>query len=571
MIHHGPVSPSTEPGRGPLLIGRVVVAFLAVVFVVAGLVQAWTDSPTVDEGVDLAAGLSHWVHHDLRMTPEHPPLPQLLAAAPALAAQPIVPKGPAWEEGDWFDHTDAVLSANDEAGRLRRVVFLSRLVPLAEAVACGGVIFLLGRRLVGEEAGLLGAGLWFGPFALGLGHVQSIDVAFTLATLAVSLALMRHSQRPTLARAVVVGVTLALALGTRHTAILLVPVALVAVGVAARGDRERLVRQVLVAAAVGYVGLWLLYRGFDLTAPGGAPGARLDGIVGAASNDSLLARMVLAVPAPREWQAGFGYLTVTSGARPAYLFGQVWEGTRWWFFPGSLLAKVPLPTLLVLVVGPLAWRTVDAVHRWRAALCVALPAVVLFVFTAVQPLALGLRLALPSLALWMVLAGAVARPLLRARPGRWALGLVAVVQVVALLSAAGHALAWTTPPFRPAYRWVSDSNLDYGQDLWRVRDWARGRNPWVAVISPRGLEVGGDSRPLVGADPAEVTGWVAVGATALTVVNRDELSWLRKYCPVGTLGGGSTLLYRFDEPPSAAPGPDRPVAPCFGAEVSREG
>ena len=47
-----------------------------------------------------------------------------------------------------------------------------------------------------------------------------------------------------------------------------------------------------------------------------------------------------------------------------------------------------------------------------------------------------------------------------------------------------------------------------------------------------------------------------------------SLAWLRKYCPVGELGGGSVLVYRFDEAPDPAPGPERSVEPCFGAEVS---
>ena len=32
-------------------------------------------------------------------------------------------------------------------------------------------------------------------------------------------------------------------------------------------------------------------------------------------------------------------------------------------------------------------------------------------------------------------------------------------------------------------------------------------------------------------------GWVAVSVTSLTALDRDELSWLRAYCPVGTIGG----------------------------------
>ena len=565
-------SAAAAPPARALLVGRVAVGVLLVVFVVAGLVQAWTDSPTVDEGVDLSSGLSHLVHHDLRSSPEHPPLPQVLAAAPALLAHPIVPQGEAWTQDAWFDHTSDVLAANDQAGRLRRIVFLSRLVPLIEAVACGLLMFALARRLAGEEAGLLAAGLWFGsPFVLGFGHVQSIDVAFTLATLVVVWTLVRHAEAPSPARAAAVGAALAASLATRHSALVLVALALVVVGVRVRADRRDVLRQAGLTALVAYAGLWLLYRGFDPTSPGGAAGAQLDGIVGAAQGQSLVARLVLAVPAPQEWRTGFAYLTLTSDPRPAWLFGQAWAGTRWWFFPGSLVAKVPLVALVVLLLGPLGWWWVDRARRRRAAMTVALPALALLVFTAVQPLALGLRLALPSLALGMVLAGAAAVPLVRIPVGRALLGAVAVLQLVALLSASSHALAWVPPPLRPAYRYVSDSNVDFGQDLWRVRAWSEGRDPWVAVVGPRGLEVGGDTRELVDAEPGEVTGWVAVGATALTVTQRDSLSWLRRYCPVATLGGGSVLVYRFDEPPSAEPGPDRPVAPCVGDEVSRAG
>lgn len=559
----------TAVPRRALVAARLALVLVALAFTGAGLRQAWTDSPTVDEGVDLASGLSAWAHHDLRMAPEHPVLPRLLAALPALAADPIVPDDAAWRDGDWFDHTESVLAANDEAGRLRRIVFLSRLVPLAEAVACGLVLFLLARRLAREPAGLLAAGLWFTtPFALGLGHVQSIDVAFTLATLLVALALLRHREAPTAGRALVVGLALAGALATRHTGLVLVPVALVVVAMAPVARRQA-VRMAALAGAVGYAGLWAVYRGFDPTAPGGAPGERFDGIVAAAGERSALARLVTAVPAPREWQAGFGHLTLTSDARPAWLAGQAWDGMQWWFFPGSLALKVPLSALLLLGVGWVACRRLAPARRRDLALVVVLPALVLLAFTVVQPLALGLRLVLPSLALALVAAGPAADLLLSSRPRRAVLGGLAVLQAAALVSGSRHAVAWSPPPFRPAYRWVSDANLDYGQDLWRVREWAEGRRAWVAVIAPRGLAVGAGSRRVADADPAEVTGWVAVGATSLTVVQRDALAWLRKYCPVDQLGGGSVLVYRFVEPPDPAPGPDRPVPPCDGEEVSR--
>lgn len=558
-------------------VGRAVVLLLGVIFLAGGLQQAWTDSPTVDEGIDLASGLSHWVHHDLRMNPEHPPLPKLLAVAPALAADPIVPKGPSWSDGDWFEHADDVMRANDEAGRLRRVLFLSRLVPLAEVLACAVLIYGLARRFGGEGAGLVAAGAWLTtPVVLGLGHVQSIDVAFTLTTLGLVAALVRHRDRPTLRSAALVGVLLAVGLATRHTGIVLVPVALLVVAVVA--PREDRARHGGLAALVGWAGLWVVYRGFDLTSPGGDPAARFEGMIGAAGNRSALARVALLVPAPEEWRAGLAWLTLTSDPRPAWLFGQAWEGSQPWFFPGSLVASAPVLVLAVLVLGTVGWVAADRARQRDVGLLVALPGLVLFGFTAVQPLNLGLRLALPSLALWLVVAAAGLavgahrllddRPAL-ARPARAGLAVAAVVQAVVLVTASGHALAWRPVAFRPGHRFVSDANLDFGQDLWRLRDWAEDHDrPFVSVIRPRGLEPGPATRDLLDADPDEVTGWVAVGATALTVVSRDELSWLRAYCPVGTLGGGSTLLYRFAEPPSREAGPTRPVAPCDGDAFS---
>ena len=69
-------------------------------------------------------------------------------------------------------------------------------------------------------------------------------------------------------------------------------------------------------------------------------------------------------------------------------------------------------------------------------------------------------------------------------------------------------------------------------------------------------------------DPEDVRGWVAVGVTPLMQTRVRELAWLRKYCPVDTIGGGSVLVYRFTTEPDSSPGPERPVGPCFGARRS---
>jgi hypothetical protein len=542
---------------------RVVFVAAVVGFVASGLFQAARDAPTVDEGTDVATAVTSLVRRDLSLSPEHPPLGKLLSALPALAARPVVPERRAWRDGDWFDHTADFIAANERAGRLREVLFLARIVPLLEAVGCALLIARLGRRLVGGGGGLLAGSLWLTtPVVVGQAHFAMIDVPFTLTALLFAVALLAFREHPDLWRTGLVGLAVGASLLTRHTGLVLVAVAVLVVVATCWRNRPEVLKSVGVVLLVGWLTLWVGYRGFDPSPRGGAVRGRLDGIVAAGSDRSVATAVVLAVPAPIEWKAGYGYLTLTADPRPAYLFGQSWDGSRWWFFPGSVLVKVPLGALLFLVLGPLAWRSLPGPRRRSAALVLALPAVGLFLALLTQPLNLGLRIVLPVVALWFA-AAAPAVQVDRLRVGRVVLGVVVASQALAMVAAGQHALAWNPPPFQPSYRWASDSNVDFGQDMYRLDRWSEGRDPWVAMISTRGLGRPAGSRPLVGADPANVTGWVAVGVTSLTVVNRDELAWLRAYCPVGSIGE-SILLYRFDEPPSAAPGPSRPVGPCAG-------
>ncbi|MCB1039830.1 MAG: glycosyltransferase family 39 protein [Acidimicrobiales bacterium] len=589
------VAPKPPPRRRELRASarRGVYVLAIVAFLGLGLQQAGRDAPTVDEGVDVSSGVSALVKHDLRMVPEHPVLPRALAALPALAAHPIVPETEAWERGDWFDWSDDFVSANAEAGRLDDVLLYARGVVLLEAVGCALLIGALATRWFGPDGGLLAAVGWLAtPYVVGIGHFAMLDVPFTLAALGVALLAARWRDVPSAGRLVALAVALGAALATRHTSIALAALVVALVLEHHRRDLRSSARDVGILA-VGSVGtLWLVYRGLS---PGGSPGeitASFEGLISDVGSGSALVKLIGALPLPVAWRAGFAYLDLTSTDRPSSLLGRSWDGGAWWFFPVSAAIKVPLGIVLGIVGG---WAV--AVRRATAkrdlVRFVVAPGLVLWLFLVAQPLNLGLRLALPSLAFAYVGLGAL--PSLvgedlrsaRHRVGVAAIGTVLVVAIASSVVATPHSLAWTPWPFTPGYRWVSDSNIDAGQALYEVREWASGHDrPYVALDTTRGMEVGGGSRSLTQVAPEAVRGWVAVGVTPLMQTRRDDtvwadpesdpppgfsLAWLRKYCPVGTLGGGSVLVYRFDEAPDPAPGPERPVVPCFGAASSRLG
>jgi 4-amino-4-deoxy-L-arabinose transferase-like glycosyltransferase len=579
-----------EPILGPTL-RAAILGVLSLLVLVVGLHQAGRDAPTVDEGIDVSSGVSHLVHRDLRMNPEHPPLPKVVASLPSLLADPIVPKGEAWERGDWFDWSDDFISANAEAGRLDDVLRWQRAVVLLEVVAIAALLYLLTTRFFGPDGATLVAALWLTtPYVVGIGHFAMIDVPFVLVTLALLLVLARWSDDPTTPRAVAVGAVLAAALATRHTALVLALGVVAVMAHRQRADRRAAATAVGITTLVSVLGLWLIYRGL---APGGSSSsveANLQALVSGQGEASAPARLVGALPLPLEWRAGFAYLDLTSVPRPSALLGQSWDGGRWWYFPMSALLKLPF-TLVVAVVAGWAMVARRSAHRRSLLTFVAGPALLLWLFLVAQPLNLGLRLALPTVALALVGAGALVAPARRAwgtggAPRALAVSAIAILGLVQLASfgvAAPHSLAWAPPPWRPEFRWMSDANLDAGQALYEVRAWAEEReSPYVAVDTTRGMRVGGRSRPLSEVAPEEVRGWVAVGVTPLVQTRRDDtvwtgegdpppgfsLAWLRKYCPVATLGGGSILVYRFDEAPDPTPGPERPAAPCFGAARS---
>lgn len=579
--------------RIPVVWRRALLGALCLLFLVVGLHQAGRDAPTVDEGVDVSSGVASLVHRDLRMVPEHPALPKALAAAPALLANPIVPKTEAWEEGDWFDWSDDFISANAEAGRLDDVLLYARAVVLLEAVGCALLLSLLAKRWFGGDGGLLVAAAWLlTPYVVGIGHFAMIDVPFVLASLALALLLARWSDAPTTGRLVAVAVVLGAGLASRHTALVLAVLAAGLVIARRRDEPRAAARDVGILALVSVGVLWLVYLGLSPGRSSSGVQASFEGLIAQGGDGSVAVKLIGALPLPLEWRAGFAYLDLTSTARPASLLGQSWDGGVWWFFPVSAAVKLPLAITLGIVGG---WFVALRRARDRRGLArfVVLPGLLLWLFLVAQPLNLGLRLAMPSLAFAFVGLGALPHLVgedlrtSRHRVGLAAIGAVVVVAAISSTVAVPHSLAWTPWPFTPAYRWVSDSSLDAGQGLYEVRAWAEARDePYVALDTTRGLEVGGGSRSLTQVAPDEVRGWVAVGVTPLMQTRRDEtvwpdpetdpppgfsLAWLRKYCPVDELAGGSVLVYRFEEAPDPAPGPERPAAPCFGAATSTAG
>jgi len=534
-----------------------LVVATTIAFLILGGIEAWRDSATFDEPVYVSSGVAAILHHDLADNAEHPPLFKVLAALPVLLVHPVVPADGHWDVNNERTYSARFVEAQMKAGTMRRVTFASRLVPLLECALLGFALFALSTLLFGPWAGVVAAMLWLlDPLVLGLGHLDGVDLPFALTTVLVSWALVRWLRGRDRWAVFWLGAACGAAVSAQTTGILLGSVAVVVVGVAGvRSGQQgwRFLRQPVAVVLVAWVIVWAVYI---------------------ALNPAVFVHSWVILPQP--YVEGLKFLaTNDTGGAPGFLLGVAWTGASVWFWPATLLVKVSMPILVLLVAGPLVLVALVRSGRisrstWRqTVVAVILPALVLFAFELPNPRTLGVRYLLPSIALWIVAASPVALVVTR-RLAATAVSVVLAVAAAITVSSFPNSIAYTAAPFRPGYRVATDSNVDWGQDFSLLATWSRGRHPYLAYFGPRGT-TGADiagSRALIGVAPRRISGWVAASATDLTSADRDSLSWLRAYCPVGTLGG-SILLYHFTVPPTTAPGPSAPAPLCRGSVSQR--
>ncbi|HEX6422070.1 MAG TPA: glycosyltransferase family 39 protein [Acidimicrobiales bacterium] len=576
-----PVAAPEPPRRwSSRRLALAALALLSVQFAALSLHQAWNDALTVDEAPYMATGLAILNDGETRLNNEAPFFPKAVNALPMRIAGVHIPLEGAWAQADTISGDNLYdfgplaaefIDHHTEYGNLQQVVFVGRLMPVLEGLALVWVLYALGATLFSRGAGLLAAAAWSTtPLAIGFGHVNGLDLAFALAVAAAALALARHLRAPSWRTLAV----LALAAGAlqlvRHTGVLYVAVICVALVVARWRDRAAAARDVAIVLVATWALVWVAIL---VVAPTRTPvdhaaveryldpiRATEQGAVAGMMSDALGL-----VPWPAEYEVGFQVqLAISDGSSPGFLLGDAWQGARPAFWPLAMVVKLPVTVVALVLLAPLGWRTVGRERRRTAVLVAVLPTLAAFAFVLPYGRPIGLRYALPGIVMLVVVASPLALALVRRRAGQVALGIGAVAQLAFLWSSVPHSLAWTAPPFRPAHRVVSESNLDWGQDGYRLAAWLEGRTAHVAYLG--GADPVSDLPghiPLLGTPPEEVTGWVAVSATLLTTYARDELAWLRAHCHVGTIGG-SIVLFRFDVPPTAEPGPAAPAGRCRG-------
>ncbi len=366
------------------------------------------------------------------------------------------------------------------AARLPGLVFFALVV---------GLSYALGRRLGGEWTGLAAAAaVAVDPNIVANAALATVDVPFAAATLLALLTALRHLERPGLGRATALGAAVGLALVTKYTALLLVPVALLSLVSGFRGARRSAALGQLLAACLAAILLVdLAYLGRGLFRAWESLGFRSDLMRGVAA-----AFPGLRLPLPADFITGFDIVQDQERTHPwnVILFGRGHGPGVVYYFAACWALKTPL-VLLAASLGGLS-----RLPRRRPA-----PGVLVLGGTFVFLLAfLSFRLQAQlgyRLALMLVPLGAVLAALgWSGAPEEWRRRGLAVVVLLAVLESApylGNSLAFSNSlvlPKREAFRYLAGSNLDWGQNDAKVRAWMSQKDIAPSALEPASLQPG---------------------------------------------------------------------------------
>lgn len=474
---------------------RVAVPALVALFVVCGFVSLSLESATFDETAHLGAGVSYLETGDFRLNPEHPPLVKLIAAAPLALTHrgggdytsplwtgtPLSRDDPrrshAYEWGLGFEflngpHESA--ARRDPAARLQP----ARCAILSLGALLALVVYAWARELYGPPAGLLALALAVTcPTLLAHARLVTTDLPAALGFTATSWLVWRWlAARWSWRRAACVGAALGAALLFKFSCALLAPlvVVLTAIAVATgRLDVKRAAVGTALIAAIAYLAVWAGY-GFRFAASRD-PGYTLEWADLAGENRPSPA-IVFAREhrlLPEAYLYGFAYAKAQSADRIAFLDGEQSLAGWYRYFPESFFFKTPLAfTALAL------WAIAAALLRTRGksfdGWCVAMPPLVFAALAVQSRFNIGHRHVTPVYP-FLCVAIAPAAGWLAERGAR-------AVAVAVLTGSCFVSFALATPGYlsyfnvaaggpRGGAKHLVDSNVDWGQDLPRLKHW----------------------------------------------------------------------------------------------------
>lgn len=417
-----------------LIFQRVTLMGIIAIAGILLLTAAKWDSATFDESAHIPAGYSYVKYLDYRLNHEHPPLVKILSGLPLLFMDLKFPdQSTAWKNdvnGQWAVGGDFFYNLGNDA---EKIIFWGRVGPVLLTLLTIFFLYIFALQFMGRWWALLPTALFaFSPIVLAHGHLVTTDIGATFGVLIAFYFFLKFLRTETRAGLLYAGVAFGIAELTKFSNVLIGPVFVLIMllktileiknswAATPKENRLRLLAGIAglnlfyLASLIfiGFIVIYLTYALLIINYPqqmqirdmhyildGFSPNFMKEAALWAAGHDTLR-------PLAQYFFGVFSVLRRAAGGNASFFLGSL-SGKGWWYyFPVIYLLKETIPVLLLLLIGFFtllrrAWQNMKNqltyLREYYGETSMALFILIYWGNSILSPLNIGVRHILPTI------------------------------------------------------------------------------------------------------------------------------------------------------------------------------
>jgi hypothetical protein len=458
-----------------------------VLFAIHLALTSHANTVTWDEPDHIYSGYMSW-KGDFGLNPEHPPLVKFVATLPLLGLQLNVP-----ELQDRPYRLQAVLGGRDflfhnDADKL---VFRAQMAASIFTLLLLVIVFLTAREMFGTTAGLVALGLLvFDPTLLAHGALVTTDAIQACFLLASIYAFYRYVKVPSVGRLAITGLSVGLALASKHSAVLVFPMLVILAGIETFRRKsvdmglqlsigKHAARLAAVLLIIGLVSVGILWGTYGFRFPARGNGSKLNPSMEAQLNQvpnrteaRVLGEIARLHLLPESYIYGFAHVLFSAKSFNSYVFGKAYPHAVWFYFPVAMLVKSSL-TFLILLVISICVIASGRLQKRRELAFLLIPSLIYLTASMIGGMNIGIRHILPVyIFLAILIAGATSVLVKSRRHWLYVVVLLLFLQAVSVTRTFPNYMGYANEAFggsKNVWRYLSDSSADWAQQLHAVK------------------------------------------------------------------------------------------------------
>ena len=554
--------------------------FFVMLFSSRGIFNIPADSGTVDEIAHIPAGYSYIKYGDFRLNPEHPPLAKALAGFPLLFQKDI--SGPkddwSWEginqwEAGWYMLYEA---GNDPA----EILFWTRLPIILLTIGLGLFLYKWAAELYGRKVGLLVLTLFaFYPDIIAHGRLVTTDIAAAFGFVVAIYFFDKMLQKPTARTIIFAALIFALAQLLKFSAFLLFIILFLIVLFKAFLERKekkfwpsfwQYFKYFFLVCVLSVIFVWIVYIPFVWNTPASVEHEVIERNL-TSNPDTLALRNFLHSFENNPITRGLGHYLLgimlvvgrVEGGNATFILGQLSDKSISWYFPVTWLLKTSISIIIFTFWALIAFllkkgKSTKEVYKVTLFL---IPIAIYWAVTLKGSLNIGIRHLLPTVPFVLLLIGYLFNQVYSVAKITYKKVIVIILMLFMIISTLlyfPHYISYFNEfvPKNERYNYLTDSSLDWGQDLLRLKQYIDENN-----IDEIKIDYFGGSVPDYYISQAvdwhssygPTTGWLAISATFYQssklygeMEGKWSYEWLDEIEPTAIIGG-SILVFNIPE------------------------